>query len=219
MYYFPSRAAAGDILAKELVPKYRYEDCAVVALSDGGVVVGAQIASQLHCVLTMLLTAPINLPQETAVLAEINQAGDVTYNDLYSAGELEEIQAEFFHYIEQQKLEKKFEMNRLLGAGGLIENDLLKERNVILVSDGLSSGLSLEAALDYLKPIRTKRIIVAVPFASVAAVDRMHILADEIHCLNVLEDIISIDHYYDTNDVPSHDQIIKIIEQIILNWK
>jgi predicted phosphoribosyltransferase len=167
----------------------------------------------------MLLTSSIYLPHETTVLAEINQAGDVTYNDMLSAGELEDVKSEYFSYIEQQKLEKKFNMNRLLGSGGLIDDELLKNRNIILVSDGLSSGLSLEAAMDFLKPIRTKRIIMAVPFASVSAVDRMHILADEIHCLNVLEDIISIDHYYDTQDVPSHDQVIKTIEEIILNWR
>lgn len=219
--YFKSRAAAGALLAEQLVKKYRYENCAVVALSDGGVVVGAQVAMRLHCVLSMLLTSSITLPQETAVLAEINQEGGVTYNDMMSTGELEEAKAEYFNYIEGQKLEKKFEMNRLLGAGGLISDDLLKEHVVIVVSDGLTNGLSLSAAVDFLKPIRVKKLIVATPFASVQAVDRMHILADELYCLNVLEDIISVDHYYDTDhsDVPSHDVVIKTIEQIILNWK
>lgn len=219
--YFKSRAAAGDLLARQLVPKYRYENCAVIALSDGAVMVGAQIAMQLHCVLTMLLTASITLPQESAILAEMNQQGGVTYNDMFSAGELEEIQAEYFSYIEEQKLQKKFEMNRLLGAGGLISEELLKEHVVIVVSDGLNNGLSLAAAADFLKPIRIKKLIVATPFASVQAVDRMHILTDEIYCLNVLEDVISVDHYYDTehSDVPSHDVVIKTIEQIILNWK
>jgi putative phosphoribosyl transferase len=219
MYYFPSRQAAGEMLAKQLEPKYRYEDCAVIALGDGAVMVGAQIAMRLHCVLTLLLTSSIRLPNEYDVLAEINQQGGITYNDMFSAGQLEEIQSEYFHYIEQEKLEHIFEMNRLLGAGGLITNDLLRNRTVILVSDGLNNGLSLAAAADFLKPIRLKRTIIATPFASVKAVDRMHILADEIYCMNVLEDIISIDHYYDTQDVPDHAVVIKTIEQIILHWK
>lgn len=57
------------------------------------------------------------------------------------------------------------------------------------------------------------------PFASVQAVDQMHILADEIICLNVLEDIISIDHYYDDNRLPPHEKIVQIIEDVILHWK
>lgn len=221
MYYFPSRKAAGELIAKELVPKYRYEDCAVIALGDGAVVVGAQIATQLHCVLTMLLTTSIRLPGEFDVLAEINQEGSVTYNDMLSAGELEEMKSEYFNYIEQQKLERIFEMHRLLGAGGIINEQLLQNRNIILVSDGLNNGLSLAAAADFLKVIRTKRIVAATPFASVSAVDRMHVLADEIVCFNVIEDIISIDHYYDTghDDVPDHSVVIKTLEDIILHWK
>ena len=219
MYYFPSRQAAGDLLANELVPKYRYEDCAIIALGDGAVVVAAQIAKQLHCIMTLLLTSSIRLPGELDVLAEINQGGGLTYNDMYSAGELEEMRSEYFNYIEQQKLEKMFDMNRLLGAGGLISNDIIRNHNVILVSDGLNNGLSLAAAADFLKPLRIKRLVTATPFATVRAVDRMHIMADEIVCFNVLESLISIDHYYDDNTMPSHETVIKTIEDIILNWQ
>ena len=218
MYYFPSRQAAGDLLADQLA-KYRYEDCAVIALSDGGVVVGAQIAAQLHCPLNMLLTDSIHLQGEHDVLAQIDHFGDVTFNDLYSVGELEDMRSENFNYIEQQKIQKVFEMNRLVGQGGVIKADLLRRRNVIVVSDGLANGLSMRAAAEYLKPIRIERLIMVTPFASVSAVDLMHILADEIICLNVLEDIISIDHYYDDNRLPPHEKVVRIIEDIILHWK
>jgi len=219
MHYFPSRQFAGSLIADELEPKYRFEDCAIVALSDGAVVIGAQIAARLHCVLSMLLTAPINLQSEPDILAEIDHFGEITFNDMYSAGELEEIKSENFNYIEQQKLQKLFDMNRLLGQGGIINKDLLRNRCVIVVSDGLLSGLSLLAAAEFLKPIRTRRVIMVTPFASVQAVDQMHILADEIICLNVLEDAISVDHYYENNELPPHEKVVRIIEDIILNWK
>jgi len=218
MHYFPSRRVAGDLLAAELA-KYRYEDCAVIALNDGAVMVGAQIAAHLHCVVTMLLTASIQLQRESDVLAAIDHFGDVTYNDGLSAGELEEIRTENFNYIEQQKLEKLFEMNRLLGQGGIISADLLRNRNIIVVSDGLTNGLSLHAAAEYLKPIKTKKLIMVTPFASISAVDQMHVLADEIVCLNVIEDIISVDHYYEDNTMPPHEKIVQILEDIILHWK
>jgi putative phosphoribosyl transferase len=219
MYYFPSRQAAGEMLADQLEPKYRYEDCAVLALSDGAVVVGAQIAHRLHCVLMMLLTSSIRLPNEHNILAEINQRGVMTYNDMFSAGELEELQTEYFHYIEAQKMERIFDMNRMLGAGGLVKDELLRNRTVILVSDGLNNGMSLAAATDFLKTIKVKRIVIATPFASVSAVDKMHILGDEIVCFNVIEDIISIDHYYDDPALPDHEKIIETIEDVILHWK
>ncbi|HUB94085.1 MAG TPA: phosphoribosyltransferase family protein [Verrucomicrobiae bacterium] len=218
MYYFPNRKIAGDLIAYKLA-KYRYDDCAVVALSDGAVVVGARIAAWLHCPLTMLLTEPIRLQGERDVLAEIDHTGDVTFNDMYSVGELEELEGENFNYIEQQKLEKIFTMNRLLGQGGVISPKLLRGRHIIVVSDGLSNGLSMRAAAEYLKPIKTHRLIMVTPFASVNAVDQMHILADEIVCLNVLDEVISIDHYYDDNRLPEHQKIVQIIEDIVLHWE
>ncbi len=219
MHYFPSRQVAGDLLAEKLIAKYRYEDCVVVALNDGAVLVGAQIAMHLHCSLTMLLTTPLRLQGESDVLAEIDHFGGVTYNRAISEGELDEIRSENFNYIEQQKLQKLFDMNRLLGDGGIISADMLRNRNVIVVSDGLVNSLELRALASYVKPIRIQKLVVATPFANIPAVDEMHIVADEIVCLNVIEDIISVDHYYEDNTLPPHDTIIRIIESIILNWK
>ena len=54
--YFESRSQAGAKLADQVLKKYRYENCAVVALGEGGVLVGEQIAVKLHCVLMMLLS-------------------------------------------------------------------------------------------------------------------------------------------------------------------
>lgn len=219
MHYFPSRVAAGDLIADQLEKRYRYEDSAVVALGDGAVVVGAEIAKRLHCVVNMLLSAAIKLPREIDILASIDSSGGVTYNDSYSPGELEELKSEYFNYIEQQKLEKLFEMNQLVGQGGVIDVRLLRNRNVVVVSDGLTNGFSMRAAYEFLKPIKTKRIIMVTPFASVSAVDQMHMLADEIICLNVIDDIISIDHYYDDNRMPTHEEIIHVIEDIVLRWQ
>lgn len=219
MHYFPSRHVAGDLIADELVERYRYEDCAVVALNDGAVIVGAQIAARLHSLISMLLIESINLINEPDALAAIDHFGGVTFNNMYSAGELEELKTENFNYIEQQKLERIFDMNRLLGQGGIIDEKLLRNRNVIVVSDGLTNGLSLHAASQFLKPIKTRKVIMVAPFASVNAVDQMHILADEIVCLNVIEDIISVNHYYEDNMMPRHERIVEILEDVVLNWK
>lgn len=216
--YFKNREVAGQQLAGLIVPKYRYENTAVVAMSDGGVVVGSSIAAQLHCVLMLLLGEDINLPGEPDPVGSVNQHGIFTYNGMYSAGQLEEFESEYRNYLEQKKMEKIHSINALLGSGGVIEPDLLRYHNVILVSDGLSSGLSLDAAAAFLKPYKLERLIVATPMASVAAVDRMHLLTDEIYCLSVVENMMEIDHYYDDNTMPPHEQIIKSIQDIVLKW-
>jgi len=217
--YFASRMQAGRMLAAQLLQKYRYEDCAVVCLGDGGVMVGAQIAVELHTILTMLLTAEINLPMEPEAIGGVSQDGSFSYNSFYFPGEVDELTAEYYQYIEQEKLAKIQEMQQLIGSGGLIRRDLLRGRNIIIVSDGLKSAFTLDIAVQYLKPVAMKKLIVATPLASLKAVDRMHIMADEIYCLSVVEDYIDTDHYYDTHDVPNHDKVIETIEKIILNWK
>ncbi|MDK2898882.1 MAG: putative phosphoribosyl transferase [Patescibacteria group bacterium] len=217
--YFESREQAGQILANELLEKYRYENCAVVALSDGAVMVGEQIAKALHCLLTMLLIEEIEVPGEGVSFGGVSQNGGFTYNGMFSAGEMEYYNSEYHGYLDEQKREAFNKINKLLGDGGLINNDMLRDRVVILVADGLDTGASLDVAVDFLKPIRIKRLVVATPVSTVQVVDKLHILADELHVLDVKDNFMGINHYYDKNDIPSHEDTIAKINQIILNWR
>lgn len=218
MRYFASRMQAGRMLATRIKKKYGDEPCAVVAMSDGGVMVGVQIAVELQCVLTMLLVDEIQLPRELVSIAGISQDGTFTYNHNYAESEIQELVTEFHGVIEQEKLEKLHRMHALMGGEELINRDLLRHKNVILVSDGIANSFQLDLAMDYLKPIAMKKLIVATPMATTNAVDRMHIMADDIICLSVPENFMDVDHYYDTQDVPSHDVVIKSVAQVVKNW-
>lgn len=216
--YYPSRAVAGQKLAQEL-QKYRFEDTVVISLNDGGVVIGAHISAELHCPLLFLLMRDITLPGEISALGVVDQNGGFTYNDMFSAGELEAMASDYHTVIEQEKMNKRHDINRLLGDGGLMDVDMVRDRNVILVADGFLNGTSLLAAMNFLKPIRTKKVIVATPFATIDAVDKMHILADELHVLSVYDGTFGLDHYFEENDVPSQEDIVKILNEAILKWK
>ena len=217
--YFESRAEAGMRLAEQLADKYRYENCAVVALSDGAVLVGEQIAAALHCVLTLLLIEDIEVPGESLSFRGVSESGGFTYNGMFSAGEIEEYTAEFHGYLDEKKREAFQKINQLLGEGGLIDKSMLLDRTVILVADGLDNGASIDVAMDFLKPVRTQRIVVATPTASIPAVDKLHMSADEIHILDVKENFMGVNHYYTDNTIPSHEETVAKINQIILNWR
>lgn len=217
--YFESRADAGAKLAVLIQDRYRYENCAVVALSDGAVLVGEQIATHLHCILTMLLVETIDVPGESVSFGGVSQSGGFTYNGLFSAGEIDEYTSEFHGYLDEQKREAFQRINRLLGDGGLIDQTMLLDRTVILVADGIDNGAAIDVAMDFLKPIRTAKIVVATPVASIPAVDKLHISADELHILDVKENYMGTDHYYTDNTVPSHEETIAKINQIVLNWR
>ena len=217
--YFKSRVEAGQKLAEQIVKKYQGERCTVVGLSDGGVMVGAQIAMALHCPLTMLVSEAIELPRENTAIAGIAQDGSLSYNNAYSPGQLEEMLGEYHGFFEEEKMRKIRDMHRLMGRGGLIRKDLLREHVVILVSDGLSNGFSLDIAAEFLKPIHMRKLVVATPLATMQAMDRMHLLADDLFCLSLVDDYITTDHYYDTQDVPSHELVSKTVREIIKHWQ
>ncbi len=217
--YFASRTEAGKMLADEIAKNHTGDNCAVIGLSDGSVITGAQIALRLHAPLGMLLVEPIELPREGLPIGGLSDDGSFAYNGLYSPGEIDELVAEYHNYIEGVKSTKLSQMHELLGAGGLLRRDLLHGRVIILVSDGLTSGFSLDVAAEVLKSIKYQKLVIAAPLASVPAVDRMHVLGDEIYCLNVVHDYITTDHYYDVRDVPPHKVIVQVLERIMRKWQ
>jgi predicted phosphoribosyltransferase len=89
--YFASRMQAGRMIASQLKKKYSQEECAVLALSDGGAVIGMQIAKELHCIAMLLLNAEINLPREPNAIAGITATGEFAYNQQYTPNEIKEM--------------------------------------------------------------------------------------------------------------------------------
>jgi predicted phosphoribosyltransferase len=217
MRYFKNRTEAGQQLADKLLA-CKGQQCAVVSLSEGGVLVGAEIAKKIHSSLYLLMIENIKLPGENDPVAVMSSAGTFTYNDMLSPGELEEIKSDYHQVIDQERLQTFQKLNRIIGKDGEINKNLLKRHIVILVSDGLGTGLSLAVAADFMKSIAVKKIIITTPIASVKAVDKMHTLTDEIFCLGVTDNYMGTEHYYENNDLPPHQTVVKLMKNIVLNW-
>lgn len=206
------------MLANKIVDKYRYENCIVLALNDGGAMVGAQIAMALHCAMELLITEEIDLPNEPDAIGGIAEDGSFSFNPFYSPGVIDEFVSEYFQYIEAEKMEKLQKMHRQIGETITLKKSLLKGHNVILVSDGLKTGFALDIAASFLKPIAIEKMIIATPLASVKAVDRMHIVADELYVLSVIDEYMDTEHYYDVGDIPDHEAVVSTVQRIIMNW-
>lgn len=215
--YFKDRKQAGQLIADKL-EHYKDKQTSVVALSPGAVIVGSEIAVRLHSTLSMLLTENITLPGENVPLAAVTPDNTFTYNNKFSTGEIEEMRMEFINYIESKRLEKLHHLHYLLGHGGEIHRELLRNHIVILVSDGMPNGFSLDVAADYLKPIKMTRLIAATPIASPNAVDKMHLSSDEIVCLSVVPNYMETNHYYDNNDIPQTEELFKIVMNNPVHW-
>jgi len=73
--------------------------------------------------------------------------------------------------------------------------------------------------MEFLKPIRTKKLIIVTPLATRIATDKMHLLADEIYTLAINDDMLEVDHYFEDNKLPTREDTIAKINKAILNWK
>src|SRR4051812_20386282 len=107
--YFKSRAEAGRQLTKQLAA-FANQNIAVVALNEGGVLVGAQIAIAVHANLMLLATTQIDLPREPKPVGGMTTDGTLVYNPEMEAGERDEMLVEYHNLIEQQRMEKFHEL-------------------------------------------------------------------------------------------------------------
>lgn len=216
--YFRDRRQAGLQLADTLLKRYRGRNTAVLALSEGALLVGDEIARMTHSSLSLLLTQDIKIPGETVALGEIDSMGTFTYNRMYSAGQLEAFSTEYLNHIEQEKRTKLHKINRIIGLGGFARPEIMRNHIVFIVSDGAQSGLSYDVALSFLKPIKTELIVAVSPIASIAAVDRLHVAFDDVAFTSVAENYLDTNHYYDNNRMPTREEITALVENAALKW-
>lgn len=216
--YFPSRAEAGAILASQLINQYRFENTVVVALSDGGIAVGYQIAVQLHAALRRLLMETVHISDESIDYATILPGGVVAINPKLSIGEQQYYYSEYPGEIEQQLREGIMRIDRELEPEE-ISPENLRGYNVILTDDGINNPTRLEAAFQWLKPARVDKVVLACPIMSVEAMDRAHVLCDELHILSVTPNYLDTAHYYDVNDAPDAVMAKRMIDAVISGWK
>ncbi len=216
--YFVDRAEAGKKLAERLLV-YSGQPTVVLAMSESAAVVAAQVAMRLHASMVLFMVRDIRLPNEPDSAAAISSTGEFGYNTLLSTGQVEEIAGEYRGYIEEQRIQQNHELNVLLGDGGVIKKEMLRHHVVIVVSDGLSNGFGLQMVSNFLKTIAIKKFVVAAPIATVEAIDLMHTIADELHCLNIPDNFMGVDHYYEKKNNVTVEDALKMIRNISLAWQ
>lgn len=216
--YFKSRAEAGKLLADKLT-HYRVENTAVLALSEGAALVGAEIAKRLHTNLLILQTENIFLPGELDAIAGQTAGNTLTYNNMFSPGQLEDYLSEFRQFIDAQRIEKFHKLNMMIGQSGEVKRDLIRHHVVIVVSDGVDNGFSLDIAADYLKQTAIQKLVAAVPVVNADAMDHLRLSTDELHLLTIADNYFGANHYYEENELPDFEGVQNIMRDIALKWQ
>ena len=157
---FQNREAAGKLLAKQLLP-YRGNDTVVVALPRGGVVVAAPVAEALGTPLDIISVRKIGHPSSPEyAIGTIDEYGETLFSDVATHG-IDPV------WLEQETVKKREEAQRraTLYRGEKKPLPLLG-KTVLLIDDGMATGLTMRLAVRAAQAAHPQTVIVAVPVAS-----------------------------------------------------
>lgn len=204
---FKNRAQAGRRLAHEL-ERYRGSDSIVFAIPRGGVVTGFEIARALDLPLEIVVSRKIGHPTspEYAVCA-VDAKGLTLCNE----EEINAIDAVWLKkaITEQQKEAQRREVVYQKGRARI----QAKGKTIIIVDDGVATGLTIRLAILGLKAEGPARIIVALPVAPVGVAEQLKKEVDELILLSNPEDFLgAVGSHYERFEQVEDDEVIHLLE-------
>ena len=208
MGLFRDRVDAGKRLAKELM-YLKSEPVIVYALPRGGVPVAKQVALALKAPLDLLFAHKIAHPfSPEYAIAAVSESGVLVASP-------HEMQAVGKGWVEKAADKECFAMKekRALYLKGK-ESLSPQGKTVVVVDDGIATGLTLEAALLELKAKHPKKIILASPVAPEDVLERLSLHTDETVCLLEAspEDYLgSVGAYYSHFGQTSDGEVINLL--------
>lgn len=211
LHVFQDRQEAGRLLASALIG-YKDSDTLVLAIPSGGLPVAKEIALSLNLPLDLLIVRKVQIPfNPEAGFGAVAPDGEVIFNEAL-LNTLMLTEREISEQVKKAKesIEKRnelFRKNRPFPS--------LKDKKVIIVDDGLASGYTVLAGINYVKKHLPEKIIIAVPTASERGIRFILPHVDELTCLNVRSGPVFAvaDAYRKWYDLPD-DEVLNILKEI-----
>lgn len=158
-HIFKDRVEAGIKLSLQL-QEFKNTDAIVLALSRGGVVTGAKVAHLLNLPLDIIVTRKIGAPRNKEYALG---AIDLDGNGVWNESEIKNIDKEWLNAeIKKERQEAIRRWSTYRGKRGPLN---FNHKTVIIVDDGIATGMTMKAAVQYAKKNGSARIIVATPVA------------------------------------------------------
>lgn len=176
---FIDRQTAGQALVRKLKGTLTNKTV-VVALPRGGVVLGFEVAKSLDVPLGVILVRKIGHPAfveyAIAALAEgeqlvYSETGIMPVDELWLAAAEKKTRHQLAQQREQYFTQKYSQPD-------------LEDSTVIIVDDGMATGLTMQAAVRAVRHINPAKIIVAVPVASNESVELIEPMVNDLIVLD-----------------------------------
>ncbi|WP_026118707.1 phosphoribosyltransferase [Nocardiopsis salina] len=202
---FRDRLEAGERLADELAAQ-EWNRPVVLAMPRGGVPVAVPVARRLGAVLDVVVARKIPVPgsPEVAVGATTAQ-GPPLFNrrSLERLGLTEDDLTDAVG-VEQGEAQRRVEIYR----GGAAEPEV-RDRDVIVVDDGLATGMSARAALGHLRESGAASLVLAVPVRSPDAAPTD--LCDRVVAVQVPDGFRSVGEWYEDFTQVADDEVRRLL--------
>lgn len=189
---FADRREAGRRLAR-LLSASRLDDPVVIALPRGGVPVAFEVAAAIDAPLDILVVRKLGVPWQPELgMGAVGEGGVRTFNtSVIAAAGLTD--AEVHGVIDREEAEVAQRVQRYRRGR---PREPVTGRTVILVDDGLATGFTARAAVDFLRREKARRIVVAVPVAPADTIAELARFVDEVVCLEAPEAFSAVGQFY-----------------------
>ncbi|MBD3352056.1 MAG: hypothetical protein GF364_11270 [Candidatus Lokiarchaeota archaeon] len=171
MWIYRDREDAGTILAEKLKPIINnLDNLHIAAIPNGGIPIGIPVATRYDLVLYVIIARKIQYPWTTeAGYGAVTSDGVEVYNSAAMA------RANLS--AKQKAVQKKKTLKEIKERENFFKNFLLpsdlSQKTVILIDDGLASGITMMAAIRSVSNRGAEKIFVAVPTAHKKSVDKV----------------------------------------------
>lgn len=207
--FYKNRKDAGQQLAEKL-RQYTDEKPIILALPRGGVILGYEVAKALKAQLDVIVPRKIGAPSQPEF-----GIGAIAPNDVLIINEgaikmlgLAENDLKELIEHETKEMERRIKLYRK----DLPEIDI-QDKTVIIVDDGLATGVSTKAALLSIKKMNPKKIILAVPVGPPDTTDRFRQEVDDLICIYEPIDFYAVGGYYEDFSQISDQEVIDLLQK------
>lgn len=207
MKRYRDRTEAGQLLA-ELLSHHAGEDPLVLGIPRGGLPVARPIAEALDGDLGVVVAGKVGAPGNPEFAIGAVAPDGVTLIDEITVRRLG-ISAEQLGSAVEQALEKVKRRERAFGAVGIEAADRL----VIVVDDGVATGATLQAALQYLRRLGPSFLVCAVPVGPPSTIARLAADVDEMICPRQPDWFHAVGEWYEYFSQVSDDEVEAILSR------
>ncbi len=203
---FKDRKEAFKMLLEVLpINSMREEEWIVLATSSGGVPIAIDIAKRLNAEFDFLFSQKIytrkNNKCEVAIITETQDV--VIHEELMRSFSLK--LENIYHEANDLYLSdiKEYQL-QYRERKGLID---LEGKNVLLVDEGLNTGLTMMACIKSVINKKAKSICVAVPVLPYVTINDIETIADDLYFVQAPKHFVAIDFYYEKLEEVTLDTI------------